>query len=133
MKYLLVLFFALSSIQTEAQKIDVKAVYTGIYVSTGEGNLGFVHFEEDLGIAILRCEYLTNFNNDNRLYFKMQYQVYHTDNFRYFVALPPFHGYFKEGYKTPINFEVMFKNKLILNLDVYRDNVNVSAQFRYKF
>jgi len=136
MKYLMYVLFLLlpTTLQSQSRDTDIKSIYTGIYVSTGDGNFGFVQFENDIGLAILRCEYLTDFRRDNRLYMKMEFQVYHTDNFRYFVALPPFHWVQKErAYNTPINFEVMFKNKLVLNLDLYRDNVNVSAQFRYKF
>lgn len=111
-----------------------KSVYTGIYLSTEEGNLAFVQFEEDIDIAIMRCEYLTNFNGDNRLYLKMQFQVYKVKDFRFFAALPPFHGSFKEkGYNTPFNVEVMWRNKLLLNTDIYKDGVNLSVQFRHKF
>jgi hypothetical protein len=135
MKYLLYALFLLPiTASSQSKNIDINSVYTGIYVSTGEGNFGFVQFENDIGLAILRCEYLTDFRTDNRFYMKMEFQVYHTDEFRFFVALPPFHWVQEEkGYNTPINFEVMFKNKLVLNLDVFKDNVNVSAQFRYKF
>lgn len=117
-----------------SQHTDVQSVYTGIYVSTAEGSFGFIQFEDDGGLAIFRCEYLTDFKNDHRLYVKMEYQVYHTKNFRFFVAMPPFHWVPKEkGYNTPFNVEVIFKNKLVLNLDIYRDNINISAQLRYKF
>lgn len=113
---------------------ETRSVYTGIYVSTSNSNLGFIQFESDIDDAILRCEYLTDFNSDHFFYFKMEFQVYHTKNFRFFVALPPLHYSFKEnGYNTPFNIEVMFKNKLVLNTDIYLDRINISAQFRYRF
>jgi len=113
---------------------ETRTFYTGIYLSDKEGNFGFVQWESDIDLAILRAEYLTNFNGDDRVYLKMAVQVWKRKQFRFFVALPPFHYLHKvRKYNTPINFEVMIKKKVLLNLDLYKNNFNVSIQLRQKF
>jgi hypothetical protein len=113
---------------------ELNDVYTGISLSHNDGNFAFVQWEQDIDLAFLRLEYLTNFNGDDRLYAKMSFRVFKYKNFRFYTGLPPFHYVHKEkGYNTPINFEVMFKRKLCLNIDVFLDNVNISVQFRHKF
>jgi len=130
MKSLFFSVFILTSTFISAQK----SAYTGLLFSTGEGNQAFLQLEEDIDIAVVRLEYLTDFDVDNRLYLKMQFRVCKTGNFRFFVAMPPFQYSFKEkGYNTPFNFEAAWKNKLLINTDIYKDGVNFSVRLRHKF
>ncbi len=133
MKTLLLIPFLSLSLSLNAQKIDTSNFYLGIYLSTQEGTFTNLQWENDLVISFLRVEYLTNFD-DHRLYAKMAFRVYKVKKWQFYVSLPPFHYSHKErGYNTPLNIEVQYKKKWVLNVDGYKDAINVSLQLRQTF
>lgn len=131
---ILLLSLTFNSFAQTKKYYDRHDVYTGLYLSNKLGNLAFVQYENDGELALVRFEYLTNFVTDNRLYVKMSFQVYKYKDFRFLTGLPPFYYSFAEHkYNTPINLEIQFKRKLLLNVDFYRDVPNISLRLRHKF
>lgn len=131
---ILLLSLTFNSFAQTKKYYDRHDVYTGLYLSNKLGNLAFVQYENDGELALVRFEYLTNFHQDNRLYVKMSFQVYKYKDFRLLTGLPPFYYSFTEHkYNTPINLEIQFKRKLLLNVDFYRDVPNISLRLRHKF
>jgi len=132
----LILFLGLTfnSYAQTKKYYDEHDVYSGIYLSNKLGNMAFVQYENDGEMALIRFEYLTDFRLDNRFYMKLSVQVYKYKDFRFLTGLPPFYYSFREHkYNTPINLEIQFKRKLLLNADFYRDIPNISLRLRFKF
>lgn len=131
---ILLLSLTFNSFAQTKKYYDRHDVYTGVYLSNNLGNLAFVQYENDGELALIRFEYLTDFRSDNRFYMKLSVQLYEYKNFRFLTSLPPFYYSFaKHKYNTPINFEIQYKRKLLLNVDFYRDVPNISLRFRHKF
>lgn len=128
----LILLLGLTS-NSNAQKIDTTNVYLGLYLSTQEGTFANLQWENDLGISFLRVEYLTNFD-DHRLFAKMAFRVYKIKEWQFYLSLPPFHYSHKnKGYNTPLNIEIQYKRKWVINVDGFKDGVNLSLQLRQTF
>lgn len=102
----------------------------GTSVSGNNGSYVILQAESDIDIAFIRAEFRTNFEDDNFVYVKMAFRVYHTDNFEFFAAMPPMYYKLGKGYVTPFNFEVQYKEQMCINLDIYRDKPVLSIQLR---
>ena len=135
MKFLfLILSMGLTFTCFSQKYYDHHDVYMGIYISDKLGTRGFVQYENDGELALVRLDYLTDFNLDHRINVKMSVQVFKWRDIRLLTGLPPFHySATDKGYNTPLNFEIQFKRKVLFNVDLYRDNFNLSVQLRQKF
>lgn len=129
--FLLIPYFGLTQ---RIDSIEVRTTYLGMYVSSGAASFGFLQWESDIGKAILRVEFLTNFD-DNRIHLKMAYKCFEYKKLRIYAGLPPFYYSSKEkGYHTPLNLEVQYNRKWLLNFDIkYHARPNISLQARIKF
>jgi hypothetical protein len=132
----LILFLALTfnSFAQTKKYYDRHDVYLGMYISDKLGTRGFIQYENDGELALVRIDYLTDFNHDHRINVKLSIQVFKWNDIRFLTGLPPFHySDINKGYNTPVNFEIQFKRKVLFNIDLYRDNFNLSVQLRQKF
>lgn len=119
------LFISVSLFSQERNRI-----LFGTSVSGNNGSYVILQAESDIDIAFLRVEGRSDLNGDNQVYVKMAFRVYHTDNFEFFAAMPPMYYKLGKGYVTPFNFEVQYKERMCINLDIYRDKPVLSIQLR---
>ncbi len=123
----------ISSFAQSKKYYDRHDVYLGIYISDKLGTRGSVQYENDGELALVRVDYLTDFNLDHRINIKMSIQVIKWQGIRVLTGVPPFYYSVKDkGFNTPINLEIQFKRKVLINVDMYRDNFNLSIQFRHQ-
>jgi small-conductance mechanosensitive channel len=92
-----------------------------------------VQIERHLDRLMAQVTFMSNLGTDQRLNIKMAYAAIHRPNLKWYISLPPMYYYFGKGYKTPLNTEIRFKEKVVFNLDVYTDVPVFSIQFKQRF
>lgn len=127
MKIFLILLLTIS-FNLSAQ--EVRSAYVGTSLSIDDGQYFILQAESDIDIALLRVEFRSNFIGDDKIFLKMAFRVYHTNNFSFYLAMPPMYYKLGKGYITPFNAEIRYKKYLTLNVDVYKNKPIISIQAR---
>lgn len=131
MKLLLALLFGWNSLFS--QKFDYDCAYLGLSFSPNDGQYVMVQGERHLDRCLAQVTFMSNLGDMQRLNIKMAYAIIHRPTLKWYISLPPMYYYFGKGYKTPLNTEIRFKEKVVFNLDVYKDVPVFSVQFKQRF
>lgn len=116
-----------------AQKFDYDCAYLGLSFSPNDGQYVIVQGERHLDRYMAQVTFMSNLGNIQRLNVKMGYAIIHRSNLKWYLSLPPMYYYFGKGYKTPLNTEIRFNEKIVINLDIYKDVPVFSIQFKTRF